>query len=113
MSKSIKSSGTKKAHAALAGRASRSPRIKTKLPSAKNRSTRTLTAPLVRDDSKLGNIIALLRRKEGATIGQLANATSWQSHSVRGAIAGRLKKKLGLTITSAKSDGVRTYRIAV
>jgi hypothetical protein len=65
-----------------------------------------------RETSKLASVIALLRRKEGATIEQLMRATGWQSHSVRGAISGAIKKKLGLTVTSAKSGDVRTYRIA-
>ena len=40
------------------------------------------------------------------------SATGWQAHSVRGAISGAIKKRLGLKVTSEKSDGVRTYRIA-
>jgi hypothetical protein len=55
----------------------------------------------------------MLRRKEGATIAQIVAATGWQPHTVRGAFAGALKKKLGLTITSEKVEGgERTYRIA-
>jgi Protein of unknown function (DUF3489) len=60
---------------------------------------------------KIGAVIALLRRPEGARIEDLMAATGWQSHSVRGAMAGAIKKKLGLTIASVKTDGVRTYRI--
>jgi len=67
--------------------------------------------PHVRDGSKLAEMIALLRRREGATIDQMAKATGWQTHSVRGAMSGALKKKLGLIVTSSKADGVRTYRI--
>ena len=55
----------------------------------------------------------MLRRPEGATIDQIAGATGWLAHTVRGAFAGALKKKLGLTITSEKAEGqARTYRIA-
>jgi hypothetical protein len=62
--------------------------------------------------SKLAKLIALLRRPEGATLEALAKATGWQAHSVRGAIAGALKKKRGLTVQSEKpSDGARVYRI--
>jgi Protein of unknown function (DUF3489) len=64
-----------------------------------------------RENTKLASVIALLRAKDGATLEQMTKATGWQAHSVRGAISGALKKKLGLTVTSAKSDGVRTYRI--
>lgn len=59
---------------------------------------------------KLGTLVELLERPEGATIGQLVEATGWQAHSVRGAIAGALKKKHGLTIMSAKEGDVRVYR---
>jgi hypothetical protein len=65
----------------------------------------------IRGNSKLATVIALLRRKEGATIDQMIKATGWQSHSVRGALSGALKKKRGLAITSAKNGDVRSYRI--
>ena len=48
----------------------------------------------------------MLRRKQGATIAQIVEATGWQPHTVRGAFAGALKKKLGLTVTSEKVDGI-------
>jgi hypothetical protein len=64
-----------------------------------------------RENSKLANVIALLRRKEGATLEQMMKATDWQSHSVRGAMSGALKKKRGLDITSVKEGSVRLYRI--
>ena len=60
---------------------------------------------------KQAQLIAMLRRKQGATIAQIVEATGWQPHTVRGAFAGALKKKLGLTVTSEKVDGIRTYRI--
>jgi hypothetical protein len=56
-------------------------------------------------------VIALLRRPDGAGIGELMATTGWQAHSVRGAIAGALKKKLGLTVLSEKTETGRTYRI--
>jgi hypothetical protein len=65
-----------------------------------------------RDDTKQAQLIAMLRRREGATIAQIVAATGWQPHTVRGAFAGALKKKLGLTVTSEKvQGGERTYRI--
>ncbi len=55
----------------------------------------------------------MLQRPDGATIDQIVKATGWQRHTVRGAIAGALKKKLGLSVTSEKAeDGPRVYRIA-
>jgi DNA-binding MarR family transcriptional regulator len=66
-----------------------------------------------RMDSKQAQLIAMLRRSKGATINEIAEALSWQPHTVRGAIAGALKKKLGLDVTSEKHEKRgRTYRIA-
>jgi hypothetical protein len=84
---------------------------KTKRSTASSHTAKTPSMPHVRDGSKLAEMIALLRRREGATIDQMAKATGWQTHSVRGAMSGALKKKLGLIVTSSKADGVRTYRI--
>ncbi|SFK78684.1 DUF3489 domain-containing protein [Shimia haliotis] len=57
-------------------------------------------------------MIDLLRRPEGAGIEEITAATGWQSHTVRGAMSGALKKKLGLEITSKKVEGLgRLYRI--
>ena len=71
------------------------------------------TTPATREGTKQATLIGLLRRAEGATLGQMVEATGWQSHTVRGTLAGALKKKLGLTIVSAKTAGAeRTYRIA-
>ena len=65
-----------------------------------------------RDDTKQAQLIAMLRRKEGATIAQIVAATGWLPHTVRGAFAGALKKKLGLTVTSEKVEGIgRVYRL--
>ncbi|KVC62717.1 hypothetical protein WI72_09605 [Burkholderia ubonensis] len=66
-----------------------------------------------REKSKQALVITMLRRPEGATIAQLCEATGWQSHTVRGALAGALKKKLCLAIVSDKAPGgERVYRIA-
>jgi hypothetical protein len=60
---------------------------------------------------KLGALVALLLRPEGATLAAMQDATGWQAHSVRGALAGAIKKKLGLAVTSEKTEAGRTYRI--
>ena len=60
---------------------------------------------------KLGLMVDLLRRPDGADVSTLMAATGWQPHSVRGALAGTLKKKRGLNITSQKGEGGRIYRI--
>jgi type IV secretory pathway VirB4 component len=57
-------------------------------------------------------VLTLLSRPEGVTIAELMQATNWQQHSVRGFLAGTVKKKLRFILTSAKVDGdVRRYRI--
>jgi Protein of unknown function (DUF3489) len=64
------------------------------------------------DRTKQEKVLALLGRADGATISDLIEATGWQQHSVRGFLAGTVKKKLGLTLTSSKEDGdLRRYRI--
>jgi hypothetical protein len=69
--------------------------------------------PRTRDNSKQATVISMLRRPEGATVAQICACTGWQAHTVRGAFAGAFKKKLGLTITSAKPQGgERTYYVA-
>jgi len=74
----------------------------------------TVQAPRAkREGTKQAVLIELLTRAEGATLPQMTEATGWQVHTVRGAMAGALKKKLGLEITSEKQTGAdRIYRIA-
>jgi hypothetical protein len=62
--------------------------------------------------SKQDEVIAMLRRPEGATVDEVASATGWQRHTVRGVFSGTLKKKLGFTLASAKEERGRVYRIA-
>jgi Protein of unknown function (DUF3489) len=65
-----------------------------------------------REGTKQEQLIAMLRRKQGATIAQIVEATGWQPHTVRGAFAGALKKRLGLDVTSEKVEGRgRVYRL--
>ena len=65
-----------------------------------------------REHSKQATIIGMLQRTEGATTAQICEATGWQAHTVRGTFAGAFKKKLGLNITSDKTQGgERTYRV--
>ena len=73
---------------------------------------RRACAAKTRDDTKQAQLIAMLHRKQGATIAQIVAATGWQPHTVRGAFAGALKKKLGLIVTSEKVEGTRVYRLA-
>src|SRR5499433_3458752 len=61
--------------------------------------------------SKQDAVIATLRRAEGATVDEVARATGWQRHTVRGVFSGTLKKKLGFVLASAKEERGRVYRI--
>jgi len=66
----------------------------------------------VRPGTKLAALVMTLRRPQGATSLQLMLATGWQPHTVRGAISGMLRKKLGLNVVLAHNDtGERVYRV--
>ena len=80
-------------------------------PKKTGRGSTKAAAPKIKGVSKLESLVALLRQPNGASITELASATSWQKHSGRGALAGTLKKK-GHSISSEVIDGVRRYRIA-
>ncbi len=73
------------------------------------RSRSKAPAPTVPPESKLDSLATLLNRREGASIAEMMAATGWQAHSVRGAMAGSLKRR-GLAITSEKVDSIRRYR---
>ena len=67
-----------------------------------------------REGTKQAKLIEMLRTEGGATIEEIMVATGWQSHTVRGAIAGALKKKLGLAVSSEKVEGRgRVYKLPV
>ena len=69
-------------------------------------------APVPREFSKKAAVIDMLRRKGGATLEEIAKATDWQNHTIRGFVSGTLTKKMGLNVESAKNaDGARYYRI--
>jgi hypothetical protein len=83
---------------------------------AKGRSKATSRKSVVttyrkRGNSKQDHVLDLLRQSSGATIENITHATGWQAHSVRGFLAGVVRKRLGLTLQSEKTDGERVYRI--
>lgn len=63
-----------------------------------------------RPDSKLAAIVEKLNEPDGVTVAEIQILTGWQEHSIRGALAGTLKKKFGLTIVSEKLERGRVYR---
>jgi hypothetical protein len=70
----------------------------------------SLTIKAPRANTKLAAVIEKLKTPEGATIAEMQALTGWQPHSIRGAMAGALKKTFGLTITSTKEARGRVYR---
>ncbi len=85
------------------------PGKKTKAPKKAPKAAKKAGA--ARDGSK-AKILDLLKRPEGATLAAIMKATSWQAHSVRGFLSGTIRKKLGLSVISAKAeDRERTYSI--
>jgi len=82
----------------------------TKAKSTQPKTTKTRAKP-AGPAGKIGALVALLRRPQGAKLDEMQTASGWQAHSVRGAISGAIKKKLGLDVSSEKTDGVRVYRI--
>ena len=70
------------------------------------------TSVRARAGSKKDKVLALLKRRQGATLKELMKATGWQAHSVRGFLSGTIAKKMGLTVRSEKrDDGERVYSI--
>jgi hypothetical protein len=62
-------------------------------------------------DTKHARVIAMLRKPAGATITAIMAVTDWQQHSVRGFLAGVVRKRLGLNLVSDQTDKGRVYRI--
>jgi hypothetical protein len=81
-----------------------------KSPSAKTAKPAKGKQP--KSTSKIAIVLDLLRRENGATLAEIAKATGWQNHSIRGFVSGQVTKKMGLKVESTKSEaGERTYRI--
>src|SRR5205823_8007711 len=78
---------------------------------AKPGSRKRLAPASSKSASKHSRIVAMLRAPAGATIAAIMTATDWQQHSVRGFLAGVVRKKLGLNLVSEQTDKGRVYRI--
>jgi hypothetical protein len=77
----------------------------------RSRSAHSSPKTSTRPDTKYARILAMLRTPAGATIAAIMTATEWQQHSVRGFLAGVVRKKLGLNLISEQTDKGRVYRI--
>ena len=84
---------------------------KTRKSKPRSRSERSSPRAPSRPDTKHARILAMLRTPAGATIAAIMTATEWQQHSVRGFLAGVVRKKLGLNLVSEQTDKGRIYRI--
>src|SRR4030081_2612054 len=91
--------------------ATRSIAQKTAKPASRKRSASASSRSATRPNTKHDRIIAMLRTPAGATIASLVTATEWQQHSVRGFLAGVIRKKLGLNLVSEQTDKGRVYHI--
>ena len=91
--------------------ANRSAARKSAKPASRKRSAPASSRTAAVPDTKHGRIIAMLRMPTGATIEAIMTATDWQQHSVRGFLAGVVRKKLGLNLVSEQTDKGRVYRI--
>ena len=91
--------------------AARSTARKTAKPMSRKRSALASPKSATRPGTKHAHIVAMLRSPAGATIAAMMAATEWQQHSVRGFLAGVIRKKLGLNLVSEQTDKGRVYRI--
>ena len=81
-------------------------------PRAKPAKTNKAVAGATRAGTKQEAVLALLKQPKGTTIGAIMKVTGWQPHSVRGFLAGVVRKRLKLKLNSKKVDGNRVYQIA-
>jgi Protein of unknown function (DUF3489) len=84
---------------------------KTSKPKPRSRSAHSSPKTSTRPDTKHARILAMLPTPAGATIAAIMTATEWQQHSVRGFLAGVVRKKLGLNLVSDQTEKGRVYRI--
>jgi hypothetical protein len=96
--------------------AARSGTVKTTRPNSRKKQAPVATVsaalPKARAGTKHAQVIAMLQDQAGATIAAIMAATGWQQHSVRGFLAGVVRKKLGLNLVSERGENGRVYRIS-
>jgi hypothetical protein len=91
--------------------APRSTARKTAKPVSRRQPAPASSRSVTRANTKHARIIAMLQMPTGTTIAAIMTATDWQQHSVRGFLAGVVRKKLGLNLVSEQTDKGRVYRI--
>src|SRR6476646_10397693 len=91
--------------------ATRSTARMTAKPASRKRPIPASSGPAAKSHTKHARMIAILRSPAGATMAALVTATKWQQHSVRGFLAGVVRKRLGLNLVSEQTDKGRVYRI--
>ena len=102
-----------KAAKKAAKKANTAPKKPAKAKPASKKAAKVKEARVPREFSKKAIVLDLLRRKDGATMAEIAKATNWQNHSIRGFISGNLMKKMDLPVESFKNEaGERCYKIA-
>ena len=84
---------------------------KTAKPTSRKRPAATSSKSRSGPDTKHARVVAMLRTPAGTTIAAIVKATDWQQHSVRGFLAGVVRKKLGLNLVSDQTEQGRVYRI--
>ena len=105
----VRSTKSKRAALSFSGASKSKPDSKQALSTTLSERAKTETSAR---NTKQDRVLSLLNQRNGATIPEMVQVTDWQQHSVRGFLAGTVKKKLGLALTSSKSDGeLRRYRI--
>jgi Protein of unknown function (DUF3489) len=92
-------------------KAARSAARKTSRSKSRTRSVPASSKSAATPDTKHARILAMLRAPGGTTIASIMTATDWQQHSVRGFLAGVVRKKLGFNLVSEQTDKGRVYRI--
>ena len=76
------------------------------------RPNRASSGSMLRDGTKGARIVVMLQARGGATIAAMMSATGWQPHSIRGFLAGVVRKRMSLNLVSEKTEQGRVYRIA-